>query len=251
MITWLRENLRPVIVNGVALVVVVSLLEQARNGYSGSADTSAMLDSGKWAVRFLLLCLAMTPLNTVFGWRSAVKLRKTLGLWAFGFAALHLGLYVLETQGLQWLQVPMQPHITLGILSLGALTAMAVTSNRRAMKHLGRWWKRLHRLVYATGCAVIVHGMLATTLSKKIAVYDPQAIHELSVYLAAVAVLLVIRIPLVRRLLVDFRHRRTAIMTQHDYELVFAYGTELDRSDDDLEQVYKTSDEGAGEPVVQ
>jgi DMSO/TMAO reductase YedYZ heme-binding membrane subunit len=55
----------------------------------------------------------MTPLNTLFGWRSAIKLRKTLGLWAFAFGALHfLLLYIHERDALlmSWLRLPLLKH---------------------------------------------------------------------------------------------------------------------------------------------
>ena len=64
------------------------------------------LESGKWAVRFLLISLSSTPLNTYFGWSSAIKLRKSAGLWAFGFACLHVFYYLRETP-LNWLTWPL------------------------------------------------------------------------------------------------------------------------------------------------
>ena len=68
-----------------------------------------LISSGKWAIRFLLLCLLMTPLNTVLGWRGAIKLRKPAGLWAFGFAVAH---FVLNVIGLQenWVRPASRLH---------------------------------------------------------------------------------------------------------------------------------------------
>jgi DMSO/TMAO reductase YedYZ heme-binding membrane subunit len=95
----------------------------------------------------------------------------------------------------------MQPFIALGLLGLFILTVLAITSNRWAMRRLGKHWKRLHRLVYLAGMAVVFHALLATTMSKKMFVRDPQAIDELKLYLALLVVLLIVRIPLVRRVL--------------------------------------------------
>jgi hypothetical protein len=82
------------------------------------------------------------------------------------------------------------------------------------MQRLGRNWKRLHRLVYVSGIAVVTHAMLATTMSKKLLFRDPQAQSELKIYMAVLAVLLVVRIPLARKslkqsqaLLLRFRKR--------------------------------------------
>ena len=158
------------------------------------------LESGKWAIRFLLACLTMTPLNTYFGWKGGIKLRKSAGLWAFAFASLHVLLYIRDAK-LEWLTFSMPLFLTLGLVGMSILSVLASTSNRWAMQRLGKNWKRLHRLVYILGIAVVTHSMLATMMSKKIFVRDPQAPNELKAYVAILSVLLVVRIPLVRQLL--------------------------------------------------
>jgi DMSO/TMAO reductase YedYZ heme-binding membrane subunit len=140
----------------------------------------------------------MTPLHTFLRWRSALPLRKPAGLWAFGFGLLHVAYYIDEAEW-EWLKWPIPLYLTLGLLGLAVLTALAVTSNRWSMRRLGKNWKRLHRLVYLAGLAVVCHALLATTMSKKVMVYDPQAASELRVYLGLLVVLLVVRIPQVRR----------------------------------------------------
>ena len=88
--SWLRRNWPWAGVNLFALAVVASLLWQsiAVDDFNPNYDP-LLISSGKWAIRFLLICLLMTPLNTVLGWRGAIKLRKPAGLWAFGFAVVH------------------------------------------------------------------------------------------------------------------------------------------------------------------
>jgi sulfoxide reductase heme-binding subunit YedZ len=179
----------------------------------------------------------MSPLNTYFRWTSAIKLRKSAGLWAFGFAVLHVFFYTSDTgwltlvsaaasvslrhvfsyisyTGWTWLTVSMQPFMALGLLGLLVLAALAITSNRWAMRRLKKYWKRLHRLVYVAGLSVVFHAILSTNASKKLFIRDPEAIHELRLYLALMVVLLVVRIPVVRRLLKQIprllRHRRRA-----------------------------------------
>lgn len=195
---WLTSNWRWAALNlwaGSVLILVVSL---GRTDWNATDTFDPGLESGKWAVRFLLICLAVTPLHTYFGWRSLISLRKPAGLWAFGFAVLH-GLVYLKEAGWAWLAWPTQLYIALGLLGLLILTALALTSNRWAMRCLRKQWKRLHRLVYLAGSAGVMHAILATSVSKKVLVHDPQAIYELNVYLAVLVVLLVVRIPLVRR----------------------------------------------------
>lgn len=197
---WQKPNWRWAALNLLAVSAVAVVVSRGSTDWNATRTFDPMLESGKWAIRFLLVCLAMSPLNTYFGWSRAIQLRKPAGLWAFGFAILHVLFYIGDAQ-LTWLALPMQPFIALGLLGLLILTALALTSNRRAMQRLGKSWKRLHRLVYLAGLAVVLHAILATAMSKKIAGRDPQAIHELKLYLAVLVILLVVRIPVVRRIL--------------------------------------------------
>jgi sulfoxide reductase heme-binding subunit YedZ len=199
---WLTKNWRWLLLNGVALLVLMGLLSGIRPGMSNESrdlTTRTSLDAAKWAVRFLLLSLAMSPLNTYFGWRWAIKLRKPAGLWVFGFAWLHFVLTITTTGkgfGINWLEFPLQTFVTFGLIGLIILTSMALTSTRWAMKRLGKNWKRLHRLVYIAGVAIIIHATTANT--KNVYFFDPQVIYELQVYLIILVVLLAVRIPFVR-----------------------------------------------------
>src|SRR3990172_6974948 len=129
---WLRSNVRWAALNLFAVSTLGVVLTQGSTHWSATHTFDPGLESGKWAIRFLLLCLGMTPLNTYFGWTSAIKLRKSAGLWAFGFAILHVLFYISDT-GLTWLTFSMQPFMALGLLGLLVLTALAITSNRWAM----------------------------------------------------------------------------------------------------------------------
>ncbi len=204
---WVKKNWQWTALNLFALAVMASLLWQSIAVEEFNPNYDPMLvNSGKWAIRFLLLSLSMTPLNTLLGWRSAVKLRKPAGLWAFGFALTH---FLLNVIGLQenWLQAPIPDYMAaLGVIGLGILTPMAATSTRWAMKRLGKWWKRLHRLVYAAGLIVISHALLESP-NKRVAGYEPQVGIELGLYLAILIALLAARIPSVRSILANLRHK--------------------------------------------
>lgn len=194
---WLRVNWRWSTLNLSGFSVLAFVLTQGSTEWDAETFDPG-LEGGKWAIRFLLTCLTMTPLNTFLGWSSALKLRKSAGLWAFAFAALHL-FFTVKEDPLRWLSVLVQPYIALGFLGMLVLMALAVTSNRWAMRRLQKNWKRLHRLVYVAGMAVAFHSILATTASKKLAIRDSQAGYELQVYLAVMALLLAVRLPIVRR----------------------------------------------------
>jgi sulfoxide reductase heme-binding subunit YedZ len=203
-----KKNWPWAVLNLFALAVMATLVWQsiAVDDFSPNYDPM-LVSSGKWAIRFLLLCLLMTPLNTVLGWRGAIKLRKPAGLWAFGFAVAH---FVLNVIGLQenWVRAPIPDYMAaLGVIGLGILTPMAATSTRWAMKRLGKWWKRLHRMVYAVGVIVIVHALLESS-NKRVAMNEPEVTTELMLYLALLIVLLAARIPAVRSALANLRYRR-------------------------------------------
>jgi sulfoxide reductase heme-binding subunit YedZ len=200
MIDWIRSNARALALNVTAVVVLAYVLTQGDTDFAVTTAFHPGLESGKWAVRFLLLCLMMSPLSTYFRWTSAIKLRKPAGLWAFGFSVVHVYYYVVEA-GLEWLDPAMPLYLTLGLYGLVVFTGLAATSNRWSMQRLGKHWKRLHRLIYYAGLAVTSHAILAAAMSKKMFLYDPEAVPELRVYLALLVVLLSVRVPQVRALL--------------------------------------------------
>ena len=107
---------------------------------------------GQWALKFLLVSLAITPLWHLTG-INLVKYRRAIGLIAFGYVAVHLATYVgLDKQfGLGEIieDVWKRPYITIGMAAFVFLLPLAITSNAASIKRLGATvWKKLHRLVY-------------------------------------------------------------------------------------------------------
>lgn len=117
--------------------------------------------TGKYALVFLLLSLACTPLNTLFKIRQAVPARRPLGLYAFTFAALHFLTFVGLDFGFNWNflkgEFVEKPYIWVGLSALTILLILALTSSRWSMRRLGKSWKRLHRLVYVAGGLAVIH----------------------------------------------------------------------------------------------
>jgi len=156
--------------------------------------------TGDYALYFLVASLACTPLNTFFGFRKALSLRRMLGLYAFLFAALHFGTFIGLDYGLDWRllldEVALKRYILVGLGTLTILTLLAITSFRWWMKRLGKNWKRLHRLVYLASILVIVHFAWAVKgdlLRLQGDIWQPL------LFGAIVALLLIARIPAVRR----------------------------------------------------
>lgn len=118
--------------------------------------------TGDWAIRFLLIALAVTPVRGVTGFAVILRFRRMLGLYAFFYALLHVTNYVALDQyfawGAIWQDIVKRTYITVGMLALAILTALAVTSPKAMVKKMGgRNWQRLHKLVYIAAIAAPIH----------------------------------------------------------------------------------------------
>ncbi|HOB03295.1 MAG TPA: protein-methionine-sulfoxide reductase heme-binding subunit MsrQ [Casimicrobium huifangae] len=116
---------------------------------------------GLWALRLLMITLAITPLRQLTGWTVLVRFRRMLGLYAFAYASLHFAAYLgLDLRG-YWTQIfediAKRPYITVGFLAWLLLVPLAITSTTGWIKRLGRNWARLHRLVYAVAVLAVLH----------------------------------------------------------------------------------------------
>lgn len=164
--------------------------------------------SGKYALILLVLSLACTPLYRLFGFRQALTVRRPLGLYAFLFAALHFGIFTGLDFGFDWnllkIEFLERRYILVGLGALSILTPLAITSFKWWMKRLGKNWKRLHRLVYLAGPLVIIHYAWA----KKGDLLRLQGdIWQPLLFGGIVLLLLVVRIPVVRRTIQRLRER--------------------------------------------
>lgn len=119
-------------------------------------------ETGHWTLRLLLATLAVTPLRRLTGAPGLIRFRRTLGLIAFFYGTLHLFTYLWLDQFFDWKAIARdivrRRFITAGMVSFAAMTPLAVTSTRRWIVRLGgKRWQRLHRLVYLSAAAGVVH----------------------------------------------------------------------------------------------
>lgn len=127
------------------------------------ADPVAAIEHylGIWALRFLLITLAVTPLRQLTGQPVLLRFRRMLGLYAFLYATLHFAAYlVLDLRGywaLIFEEIAKRPYITVGFAAWLLLVPLAVTSTQAAIRRLGRHWAQLHRLVYAIAVLAVLH----------------------------------------------------------------------------------------------
>jgi sulfoxide reductase heme-binding subunit YedZ len=147
-----------------AAILAWQIRAEAVTGSGGlGADPVAEIEHrlGLWALRFLMLTLAITPLRQLMHKPVLLRFRRMLGLYAFFYATLHLTAYlVLDLRG-YWAEIfeeiAKRPYITVGFTAWLLLVPLAITSTQAAIRRLGRNWARLHRLVYAVGVLAVLH----------------------------------------------------------------------------------------------
>ena len=119
------------------------------------------LTTGIWALRFLVITLAITPLRRITGWNRLIGFRRMLGLFAFFYATLHLATFVVLDHyfdfGRILADVVKRPYITAGSIAFLSMVPLAVTSTKGWIRRLGRKWQLLHRLIYVSAVAAAVH----------------------------------------------------------------------------------------------
>jgi sulfoxide reductase heme-binding subunit YedZ len=120
--------------------------------------------TGDWALRFLILTLAISPLRWLTGWHEVIRLRRMFGLFAFFYATLHMLTYVVLDYffafDLMWENLLKARYITAGMAAFVLMIPLAATSTQAMIGRLGgRRWQAVHRLVYASAIAAVVHYM--------------------------------------------------------------------------------------------
>lgn len=154
--SWLKSA---VLLFAVSQVLVLLLRWQAHD-LGPRPITEAIHVTGLWAVRFLLLSLAVTPARALLDWPRVVMLRRMLGVTAACYAGLHLVLYSLDQK---WnllkvaSEIALRFYLTIGFVTLLGLLALAVTSTDGWQKRLGARWKKLHRIAYGLGVLALLH----------------------------------------------------------------------------------------------
>ena len=124
--------------------------------------------TGTWALAFLVISLAVTPLRRLTGWNPIIKLRRMLGLFSFFYALLHMLTWVVLLNFFDVremvIDVVKRPFITIGMLALLLMLPLALTSTKGMIRRLGKRWGQLHRLIYVVGLLGIIHFWMAVKL---------------------------------------------------------------------------------------
>lgn len=155
---WLKP-----LVFAASLLPLVWLGWQAAYGSLGVNPVETLNRTlGDWALRFLLLALAVTPLRQWTGWAPLARLRRMMGLFAFFYVSLHLASYVgvdlFFDWAALWKDVVKRTYITLGMGCFVLLLPLAATSTDGMIRRMGgKAWRKLHRLVFPAAILGVAH----------------------------------------------------------------------------------------------
>ncbi len=148
--------------------------------------------TGKPALVLLVLSLACTPLNSLFGFRAALKLRRPLGVYAFLYVVMHLLTFTVLDYVLNWNLIKEaifeKRYALVGFAAFLLLLPLFLTSTKGWQKRLGKRWKVLHKLVYLAAPLAVIHYVWLV----KSDIRQPLA------FGALVALLLLFRVPAVK-----------------------------------------------------
>lgn len=167
--------------------------------------------TGRTAIWLLMASLACTPINTIFQFPITNQFRRTLGLYAFGYAAFHFIMFTVIDYRLaidQIIQTILEKRFLLaGVPSFIILTILALTSFRFWQNKLGKTWKHLHRIVYVGAILAMIHYVWAV---KGNIVLLQGNILQPALVLTLLIILLLLRIPFVRTWITSHRSNRNS-----------------------------------------
>jgi sulfoxide reductase heme-binding subunit YedZ len=151
------------------LVFVLALLPAASLVYLGFTNDlginpaeTLQLETGTWALNFLVATLAITPLRRLTRWNRLIQYRRMLGLFAFFYASAHFLTYLILDQSFDvdqmMVDVAKRPFITMGFTAFVLMIPLALTSTKGWIRRLGGpQWQMLHRLIYISAVAASIH----------------------------------------------------------------------------------------------
>jgi sulfoxide reductase heme-binding subunit YedZ len=172
------------------LAPAVWLLYRTAIGDLGGLPLKELLHrTGDWTVRFLVLTLALTPLQRFSGWPKVTLVRRMAGVGTFCYGLSHFLFYVANSNfklGFVASEIALRIYLTIGFVALLGLSALAATSTDTALRRLGPRWKQLHRLVYGIAVLALTHYFLQSKIDVSQAVLYSGFFMVLMVYRLAI-----------------------------------------------------------------
>ena len=154
--------LKPLVFLACLSPMALLLWNAFNDGLSANPIDDITDTTGRWTLRFVLITLSITPLRRLTGWNSLTRFRRMLGLFAFFHGLLHFSTYMVLDHFFDFStivdDVVMRPYITVGFTGFVLMIPLAITSTKKWIGRLGgKRWQKLHRLIYVTGVAGVLH----------------------------------------------------------------------------------------------
>jgi sulfoxide reductase heme-binding subunit YedZ len=141
--------------------VLIALTDYGTEGFGARPLNNVIHRTGYWALLFLMIALAVTPLRRIARFNLLVDVRRMIGVGAFVYAATHISLYVADQMFDLWKvasEIALRLYLTIGFVALLGLAALAATSTDGMVRRLGgKRWQRLHNVVYVIGLLALIH----------------------------------------------------------------------------------------------
>ncbi len=191
--SWNLTPLQIITHIGAWIPLAVGLWDLWQGNLGPDIIREATLRTGKTALILLLLSLACTPVNTLFKFRTVLKLRRPLGLYSFMYASIHFAIFIGVDYFFDFRLIQdallEKRYAIVGLITGTILLLLGITSTKGWQRRLKKNWKRLHRLVYLAGILAVVHYIWLV----KQGVSDPW------LYAGIVALLLILRMKPVKK----------------------------------------------------
>jgi sulfoxide reductase heme-binding subunit YedZ len=188
----------PILVHIACLLPIPWLLYDAWQGnLTADPIRGAILRTGKIALVLLVLSLACTPLNNIFGFSPALRVRRALGDYSFLYVCIHFAIFVGLDYAFNFQYVGyeiIKPYALVGLIAGLLLIPLAITSFPPWPKRLGKNWKRLHNVVYGIDFLAALHYIMVVK----------QGVVEPYLWMILILFLLVLRLPPIRHFLSGF-----------------------------------------------
>lgn len=163
---WVNQTLKSIYAKPVLFILCLlplgSLIWMAFTGELGANPVEKIThETGLWALRFLIITLAVTPVCVWSGIATVARFRRMLGLYVFFYAFCHFMIWLIADHSLDLADmledIIERPYITLGFSAFVILIPLAATSNRFMLHRLGKRWKILHKLTYVVAILAALH----------------------------------------------------------------------------------------------
>ncbi len=159
---WRRRVFKPVVFFACLTPLALLLYDFYREELGANPVETITNTTGIWTLRLIVATIAITPLRWATGLNQLINYRRAIGLFAFFYGRLHfLTYFILDHQlafGGLWDDVVKRPYITAGFTAFVLMIPLAITSTTGWIRRMGgKRWNLLHRLVYITALAAVLH----------------------------------------------------------------------------------------------